>query len=295
VVVAQVRRGLMRCLVPHFLKGSGQKGAGGQGHSHLFFGVLDSPGDSRDFLTLLQGLRDENLAKLLAEPRLITLSGQPASFLSGGEQAIPTPAGNSQVGVQFEEFGTRLNFLPTVLEGGKIHLELEIEVSQLDAASGANISGAFVPGRTTHRVHTSVEVADGQTFVMGGQESRKETVKVEAIPVLGQLPVVGPLFCAKGHDPEVVEQVVLITASLVRPTSGGQSVEACPVPRSLPPSLKTPGQANSACPRQDAEERLQRLQRRMQRLQEEMDDLRRELRLLQPGGPETHGEADFCR
>src|SRR5947208_12716426 len=88
------------------------------------------------------------MAKLLAQPRLVTLSGNPASFLDGGEQAVPVPAGLGQVGVQFEEFGTRLNFLPVVLGNGRIHLEVEPEVSTLNAANGIVLQNLIVPGGT---------------------------------------------------------------------------------------------------------------------------------------------------
>src|SRR5262249_14866505 len=87
--------------------------------TNVLFGVLHN---GYNLLGFLQALREENVLKLMAEPRLVTLSGRPASFLSGGEQAVPVPAGLGQVGVQFEEFGTRLNFLPIVLGNGKIHL-----------------------------------------------------------------------------------------------------------------------------------------------------------------------------
>src|SRR5262249_56911017 len=89
-------------------------------------------------------------------------------FLDGGEQAIPVPAGLGQVGVQFEEFGTRLSFVPIVIGDGRIRLEVEPEVSNLDPAAGTTIQGTTVPGRTTQRVHTTVELEDGQTFVIGG-------------------------------------------------------------------------------------------------------------------------------
>ncbi len=114
-----------------------------------------------------QALRDEGVVTAMAEPTLTTMSGRPASFLVGGEQAVPVPAGLGQIGVQFEEFGTRLNFLPIVLGNGKIHLEVEPEVAALDV-NGTTIEGTVVPGRDTTRVNTTAELEDGQTFVIGG-------------------------------------------------------------------------------------------------------------------------------
>ena len=133
--------------------------------TNLLFGVIHN---NFGFLGFLQALRDESVVSSLAEPTLTTMSGRPASFLVGGEQAVPRARWPGQVGVQFEEFGTRLNFLPIVLGNGKIHLEVEPEVSSLDAANGTSINGTVVPGRDTSRVNTTVELEDGQTFVIGG-------------------------------------------------------------------------------------------------------------------------------
>ena len=144
---------------------NGTVGTPNGGADNILFGVLHN---GYGFLGFLQALRDENVVKSIAEPTMTTMSGRPASFLVGGEQAIPVPAGLGQVGVQFEEFGTRLNFVPIVLGNGKIHLEVEPEVSSLNAANGTSINGTVVPGRTTNRVNTTVELEDGQTFVIGG-------------------------------------------------------------------------------------------------------------------------------
>ncbi len=134
-------------------------------NSNLLFGVIHN---RWGFLGFLQALRTEGVVKSINEPTVTTMSGRPASFLVGGEQAIPVPAGLGQVGVQFEEFGTRLNVVPIVLGNGKIRLEIEPEVSALNAANGTSIDGVVVPGRTTTRINTTVELEDGQTFVIGG-------------------------------------------------------------------------------------------------------------------------------
>jgi pilus assembly protein CpaC len=203
----------------------GAPGAPGGANTNLFLGVL--PPNS-GFLGFLQALRDENMAKLLAEPRLVTMSGRPASFLNGGEQAVPIPAGLGQVGVQFEEFGTRLNFLPVVLGNGKIHLEVEPEVSALDAANGTNISGAIVPGRVTRRVHTSIELEDGQTFVIGGLIQRTQAATTRRIPVLGDLPFVGTAFRSISHQEQEEELVILVTVNLVDPLACDQLPKIVP-------------------------------------------------------------------
>jgi pilus assembly protein CpaC len=180
------------------------------------------------FLGFLEALRQENLAKVLAEPRLVTLSGRPASFLAGGEQAVPVPAGLGQVGVQFEEFGTRLNFIPIVLGNGKIHLEVEPEFSALNAANGTNINGTIVPGRTTSRVNTTVELETGQTFVIGGLIQNVVQASMLKVPVLGDLPFLGSFFSGKSYQETETELLVLVTPWLVDPESCDQRPKVLP-------------------------------------------------------------------
>jgi pilus assembly protein CpaC len=179
---------------------------------NLFGGVLHS---GWNFLYFLQALRDENVLKTLAEPRVVTMSGRPASFLSGGEQAIPVPAGLGQVGVQFEEFGTRVNLLPIVLGNGKIHLEIEPEVSNLDAAAGTTIQGTIVPGRVVNRINTTVELEPGQTFVLGGLIQHDVVANAQKVPVVGDLPFLGTLFSTKSYLETERELLILVTPHLV--------------------------------------------------------------------------------
>jgi pilus assembly protein CpaC len=197
---------------------SGSPGAPNGAETNLFFGILNT---KDGFIGFLQALRDENVVKLLAEPKLVTISGRPASFLSGGEQAVPVPAGLGQVGVQFEEFGTRLNFLPIVL-GNRIHLEVEPEVSSLNNAFGTSINGTVVPGRTTQRVHTTVELEDGQTFAIGGLIQRDVTGSIRKVPIVGDLPFIGAAFSSKFYDERETELVVLVTPRLVDPMACNQ-------------------------------------------------------------------------
>ncbi len=192
---------------------------------NAFFGILTS---DTTFLGFLQALRNENVVKLLAEPRLVTISGKPASFLSGGEQAVPVPAGLGQVGVQFEEFGTRLNFLPIVLGDGRIHLEVEPEVSTLNAANGTTIQGTVVPGRTTQRVHTTVDIEAGQTLVIGGLIQRNVTGATQKVPVLGDIPYLGAAFRIISYDEVETELVILVTPHLVDPMSCDQLPKLLP-------------------------------------------------------------------
>ncbi len=193
---------------------SGAPGTPGGQPTNFFAGVLHN---SWGFLKFLQALRTEGIAKLVAKPRLVTKSGRQASFLSGGEQAIPVPAGLGQVGVQFEEFGTRLNFVPIVLCNGRIHLEVEPEVSSLDPAAGTNIQGTIVPGRSTQRVRTTVEMEVGQTFVIGGLIQRTVNASTIKVPILGDLPFIGSAFSTKSHNEVETEVLIMVTPYLVDP------------------------------------------------------------------------------
>lgn len=189
------------------------------GLSNIVGGVL-VPGNG--FLYFLRALKTEGLAKIVAKPRLVTQSGRLASFLDGGEQAVPVPAGLGQIGVQFEEFGTRLNFVPLVLGNGRIHLEVEPEVSSLDPASGVNIQGVTVPGRLTQRVRTTVEMEPGQTFAIGGLIQRTVTAGTVKTPIVGELPFVGALFSSKIFNEQETELVILVTPYLVDPMDCSQ-------------------------------------------------------------------------
>jgi pilus assembly protein CpaC len=193
--------------------------------ANLFLGVFN---DEQAFFGLLQALRNENLAKILAQPKLVTLSGRSATLLSGGQQAIPETAGLGSVSVRFEPFGTQLNFLPIVLGNGKIHLEVEPEVSNIDASVGTSIAGTIVPGRNTQRVHTTVQIEDGQTLAIGGLIQNSVTGVTTKVPVLGDLPFIGAAFSSKSFQDVESELVVLVTPHLVDPMACDQ------VPKLLP-------------------------------------------------------------
>jgi pilus assembly protein CpaC len=193
--------------------------------SNLFLAVFNP---TQDFFGLLQALRDDNIAKVKSEPRLVALSGRPASFLDGGEQAVPVPAGLGQIGVQFEEFGTRLNVLPIVLGTGKIHLEVEPEFSDLNPTFGTTINGTSVPGRTTQRIHTTVELEDGQTYVIGGLIQHRITANTSKVPIVGDLPFLGAAFSRKFFNEEEDELVILVTPHLVDAQSCDQAPKMLP-------------------------------------------------------------------
>jgi Flp pilus assembly secretin CpaC len=143
---------------------------GSPGQGKVFAGTLIS---RSGFQRLLLKAEETGHAKVLAQPRLLTLSGQQTSFLAGGEQvAVPVGAGSGQVRYQFEEFGTRLNLLPVIRENGKIRLEVEPEISEFDPNAAPSSAGTPVLARSTQRLHTTAELKSGQTFVLGGLVSK---------------------------------------------------------------------------------------------------------------------------
>jgi len=192
---------------------------------NLFLGLVN---DKQAFWLFFQALKNESLLKLLAEPTLNCESGRQGSFLAGGEQAIPVPAGLGQVGVQFEEFGVRLNYVPTVLGDRRIRLELEPEVSALDAGFGTSINGTTVPGRTTQRVHTTVEMEAGQTYVIGGLIRHSVNASTSKVPIVGELPYLGVLFSSKSYSETEDELLVIVTPEFVDAMDCSQAPSVLP-------------------------------------------------------------------
>ena len=162
--------------------------------ANLFLGVFNP---TQNFFGLLQALKTESVAKIMSKPSLVCLSGHSANFLDGGSQAVPIPAGLGQVGVQFFDFGTQLSFLPIVLGGGKIYLEVEPTISILDPANGTTINGTVVPGRDEQHVKTTVQLEDGQTYVLGGLIQHRVEATTTKVPVVGEIPFLGAAFSSK--------------------------------------------------------------------------------------------------
>ncbi|MCS6852827.1 MAG: hypothetical protein NZ700_16840 [Gemmataceae bacterium] len=196
------------------------------GNANLFLGLLYP---NSGFLPFLRALRDEGLVKLLAEPKLVTLSGRPARFLSGGQQAVPNVSGLGGIaGVQFVPFGTELQFLPIVLGNGKIYLEVNPSISTLDQAAGTVINGAPVPGRIEQTVRTSVLMEDGQTFVIGGLIQHRVEGFTTKVPVLGDVPFLGALFSNKQFNDVEEELIVMVTPRVVDPMDCSQLPKLLP-------------------------------------------------------------------
>ncbi|MBJ6127474.1 type II and III secretion system protein family protein [Microvirga splendida] len=171
---------------------------------------------------LVQALEEKGLARRLAEPNLIALSGERASFLAGGEVPIPVSSSDDRISVEYKEYGVRLNFTPVVLDNGLINLKLEPEVSQVDETVRVNTGVISIPSFITRRASTSIEVRDGQSFAMAGLLQTTHTKNQEQLPWLGQLPVVGALFRSSGFQEQETDLVIIVTPRLVKPAKPGQ-------------------------------------------------------------------------
>jgi pilus assembly protein CpaC len=171
-------------------------------------------------LAMLRMLQTEGSLRELAEPNLIAMDGQQASFLAGGEFPVPIVQGGSDkttVSIIFKEYGVRLNFKPTIIDEDHIRLELEPEVSTIDFGNGVKFDGFLIPALKTRRAKTGVELRDGQSFALGGLLDNSEIKTLSKVPVLGDIPVLGSLFRSKSFQKNETELMFIVTAHLVKP------------------------------------------------------------------------------
>jgi pilus assembly protein CpaC len=189
-------------------------------------GIAVSKANKLPFNVAVDAQKTDSLGKILAEPNLVTLSGQEASFLAGGRVFIPVPqsngTGGSTITLQEEEFGVGLKFTPTVLAGSRINLKVAPEVSELSptgvTVTASNVSGsAILPLITTRRASTTVQMNDGESFAIGGLIQNNITGSLKAIPGLGEVPVLGALFRSTSFQQDRTELVFIITVHLVKP------------------------------------------------------------------------------
>ena len=179
--------------------------------------VTPNLGSGNSLTAFLDALKDNGLIKVLAEPNLICLSGKTANFLAGGEVPIPIPQALGTVAIEYKPFGVGLNFTPTVLDSGRISIQVNPEVSELDYSLGVTINSWQIPGLTTRRASTTVELSNGQSFAIAGliKDSTRESIK--KFPGLGDLPVLGALFRSSEFRKNETELVIIITPHLVKP------------------------------------------------------------------------------
>jgi pilus assembly protein CpaC len=174
-----------------------------------------------DVLSALDLAETDGYANTLAQPTLTALSGETASFLAGGEIPIPVPQYQGVTTIEYKQYGVSLSFTPTVLADGRISLRVRPEVSQL-TSSTVQINGYQIPGLTTRRAETTVELGSGQSFVIGGLLSANSNNSVTKAPGLGDLPIIGALFRSNTFKKSESELVIVVTPYLVRPVSDRQ-------------------------------------------------------------------------
>lgn len=188
--------------------------------------IAGSKANRLPFSAAIDAQKTDQLTKILAEPNLVTISGQEASFLAGGRVFIPVPQSNSNGGttitLQEEEFGVGLKFTPTVLANGRINLKVSPEVSELSptgvAVSAAGTSStAILPLINTRRAATTVQMNDGESFAIGGLIGNNITGALKAFPGLGEVPVIGALLRSTNFQQDRTELVFIITPHLVKP------------------------------------------------------------------------------
>jgi pilus assembly protein CpaC len=187
-------------------------------------------------IAMLRTLQQQGALRALAEPNLIAMNGQEASFLAGGEFPVPvvqSSGGNSApVSVVFKEYGVRLTFKPTILDEDHIRLELEPEVSTLDFVNGVKLNGFIIPALRTRRAHTGVELRNGQSFALAGLLDNAESRSYSKVPALGDIPILGNLFRSKDFQMHESELMFIVTAQVVHPVNR-DDVPAMPAVESL--------------------------------------------------------------
>jgi len=234
--VAEVSKNKLRDLGASYLyqgsPGSGGfiSGGGPASPSDIIGGLLSGTFSPTTNLVLLGGnasaliraMQTNGALRALAEPNLIAMDGQVASFLAGGEFPIPIVQGggsSNAVTIQFKEYGVRLNFKPTIIDEDHIRLELEPEVSTIDFANGVRFQGFVVPALRTRRARTGIELRDGQSFALAGLLDNSESRSLSKVPVIGDIPILGNLFKSTQFQKQETELVFIVTADLVKPVN----------------------------------------------------------------------------
>jgi pilus assembly protein CpaC len=203
-------------------------------------GLFSITGDNGNTLRV-DAQKDDGLIKILAEPNIISISGQEASFLAGGKIFIPTASTSSGgfpvITLTEKEFGVGLKFTPTVLEGGRIHLKVSPEVSELSQTGSAftTIGGvsSVLPSITTRRVQTTVQLMDGQSLAIAGLIKNNVNETIKRVPLLGEIPILGALFRSSEFQNDRTELMFVITPRLVKPLNIAPTL---PTDNFIPPS-----------------------------------------------------------
>ncbi len=230
-----------------FLTGRELSGAG-VGNLFGSAGITDLVIGDTTIAATLDALEQKGLVKTLAEPNLIALTGETASFLAGGEFPIPVSQGSqsrdtaesddaftgSGVSIEYKQFGVSLAFTPTVIGGDLINLIVAPEVSALDPTTSVIVDNLEVPGLITRRAKTTVELRDGQSFAIAGLLQNDFSDNITGFPFLGDLPIIGALFRSTEYQKGETELVIVVTPHLVNPAAGPEHL-ALPTDNFVPP------------------------------------------------------------
>lgn len=184
------------------------------GQETVRFGVLS--GDN-SFFGFIRALKQNNMAKVLADPTVVAIDGRPASFNSGGEFPILVPQGMGQVGVEFREYGTRLDFVAKVRGDGRIWLEVRPTISEIDPGRSVTLSGVSVPGLRSRFVETAVELKAGETLALAGLLQMRTESESVGLPWLSDVPYLGAMFRRNREIQNEVELLIMVTPNFAGP------------------------------------------------------------------------------
>ncbi|RMQ50620.1 Flp pilus assembly protein CpaC [Pseudomonas cichorii] len=186
-------------------------------------------GGSSKVLGMINAMEGSGFAYTLARPSLVSLNGQSASFLAGGEFPVPVPSGDGNgISIEYKEYGVRLTLTPTVVGRDRILLKVAPEVSELDFSAGITIAGTTVPALNVRRTDTSISLADGESFVVSGLISSSNIASVDKFPGLGDIPILGALFRNSQIQREERELLMIVTPHLVQPLAANAQLPTLP-------------------------------------------------------------------
>ncbi|MGB9288962.1 MAG: type II and III secretion system protein family protein [Terracidiphilus sp.] len=190
---------------------------------------------------IIDAMETKGISQSLAQPNIVAMNGKEASFLAGGEFPYPvvsgTSGGTAAVSIEFKEYGIRLNFIPTITPRNTIRLQVAPEVSALDYSDEVTLSGFTVPGLTSRKVNTEVELQNGQSFMIGGLLNDTVSDAFQKIPFLGDIPIIGKLFQSETKTKNNNELIVIVTPEIVAPYPADTPIPALHQPdKYLPPN-----------------------------------------------------------
>lgn len=187
--------------------------------------LTDSSQSTAGVLSILER---RGLSRILAQPSLVAMSGQTATFLAGGEFPVPVVqggGGGDSISVEYKQFGIQLSLTPTVLSNDRIVLKIAPSVSELDYENGVTVNGTTVPGLAKRRTDTTVQLGDGQSFILSGLVDHNLTADVDKIPWLGDVPILGAFFRSTSYQRRNRELIMVVTPHIVTPLAKGTKVK----------------------------------------------------------------------